>query len=122
MKVKSIFFIGLCLCCIAISAFANEENEKMYLIQMLNQLDALKPLVIAASEEQVKNTRVKFHYTSFMNSSGKPQNGLLDDINEIEKGIHARINQTDVAPHKFDAINGDYINDHKLKLESQYGN
>jgi RAQPRD family integrative conjugative element protein len=112
MKVKSLLIMALYLCSINTSALANEEKEKMYLIQMINQLDALKPLVIAASNEQQENSRQKFNYTAFVNSSGKSQNGLLEDINELKKGIQARLNKTETEPHRFEAIKGDYISNH----------
>lgn len=120
MKIKSILIIVLCLCCMSKAALASEEKERIYLIQMINQLDALKPLVFSASKEQKNNSRIKFHYTSFVDSNGKLQNGLLEDINDIKNGIQARVNQPEIEPHRFEAIKGDYISDHKLELEGLY--
>jgi RAQPRD family integrative conjugative element protein len=121
MKVKSIsiLIIVTYLLCMT-NAVANEENEKIYLIQMLNQLNALKPLIISASNEQQKNSRFQFRYTAFVNSNGKLQNGLLEDINELKKGIQARLNQKEVESQRFEPIKGDYIShDHQSDSETK---
>ena len=77
--------IVVCMSLFSILAMASEENEKVYLVQIINQLDAIKPLIIAAKNEQAKNIRVQFHYTAFRDSNGKLHNGLLEDIAEIKK-------------------------------------
>ena len=60
---------------------------------MINQLDALKPLIIAANKEQEPNARIKFHYTFYRDFNGITHNGLLEDIHEIKKGIQEKLNQ-----------------------------
>ena len=86
---------------------ASETLEKSYLIQMINQLEAMKPLVLAAKHEQLTNLRLQFHYTSYYDSHGK-HNGLFEDINAIEQGIKDKLSQTSIEPHRFAPIKGDY--------------
>jgi RAQPRD family integrative conjugative element protein len=90
-------------------AIASETEEKMYLVQMINQLNAMKPLIIAADKEQPKNVRIKFHYTAYHDSNGHAHNGLLEDINAIQKGIQEKMNQTGTEPRHFQIIKGDYM-------------
>jgi RAQPRD family integrative conjugative element protein len=118
MKTKIILIISLAISMFSLQVLANDAREKVYLIQMMNQLDALKPLIIAADNEQIKNARVKFHYTSYRDSNGKPHNGLLEDINEIKVGIQERVNQTMSEPHRFIAIKGDYLDFKNVKSTS----
>ncbi len=109
MKKKIIFLATVFVCLISSQIFATESQEKMYLIQMINQLEALKPLIIAAEKEQPRNLRLQFHYMAYHDASKKLHNGLLEDINEIEKGIQAKLNIPLSEPHRFAAIKGDYI-------------
>ncbi len=94
----------------AMASEDSAEKEKMYLVQMINQLDALRPLIIAAQNEQPKNNRIQFHYTDYRDSSGKLHNGLLEDVTAIKQGLEEKLNQTSTEPHQFRAIKGDYIN------------
>ena len=71
MKIKYYLIIATLLCTLSMQTMANDTHERMYLIQMLNQMDALKPLILAANNEQDKNARVKFHYRAFQDSTGK---------------------------------------------------
>lgn len=94
----------------SLSIFASETNERIYLTQILNQLAATKPLIVAAAKEQPKSNRIQFHYIAYRDANGKSQNGLLEDINEIEKGIREKLHHTSTEPRIVTAIKGDYIN------------
>jgi len=109
MKINLLFIFSIAICIISSSALASDQKEKIYLTQMINQLDSLKPLIVAASKEQSSQARIRFHYTSYNDIDGKPHNGLLDDINEIEKGIQEKLNDNLNEPHSFQAIKGDYL-------------
>lgn len=91
------------------SAFANEEKERAYLFQLLNQLEAMKPLVISVSKEQSKTTRRPFNYMGYCDSHGKFHNGLINSINQIEQEIHTELYHLTVEPHKLPAIKDDYL-------------
>jgi len=109
------------LLCVAISImsmnlFASTEQEKIYLTQILNQLNAMKPLIVAAAYEQPKTNRIQFHYTSYKDATGKSHNGLLNDVNEIENGIQEKLNHIPEEPHILLPLKGDYI-EHHNKVE-----
>lgn len=109
MKNKITYLVAIFICLLSFQAFASDSHEKIYLVQMINQLESLKPLIIAAAKEQPKNLRIQFHYTAYRDVTNKPHNGLLEDINEIEKGIQEKLNQTVSEPHRFAEIKGDYV-------------
>lgn len=109
MKQK-IFILGICMLSIlSTSCFANELKEKMYLTQILNQIDAMQPLIIAAEKAQPVNTRIKFHYTQYRDSHGNLHHGLLEDIQSIKSGITQKLNNASVEPRVVRPIKGDYI-------------
>ena len=105
----SSLFIMLMLAFMATNCFANEAQEKIYLTQILNQLNAIQPFIIAAEKEQPKNTRIQFHYTKFHDSQGQLHNGLLEDIQSIKAGIEEKLNQIPVEPRTAIPISGDYL-------------
>jgi hypothetical protein len=57
-------------------SFANTLNEDVYLKQIVNQLDAVQPLILTAEKAQPKNKRIQFHYTKYKDANGKNYNGL----------------------------------------------
>jgi RAQPRD family integrative conjugative element protein len=109
MKKTIIFCASILMVLMSIVANANEEKERMYLIQLLNQLNAMKPLIIAASKEQPRMNRTKFHYMSYSDIHGKKQDGLADDINQIEQKIRVKLYQIPAEPRDVPAINDDYL-------------
>ncbi|MCD6040307.1 MAG: hypothetical protein K0S27_1707 [Gammaproteobacteria bacterium] len=100
---------------LSLPAIANEAREKIYLIQIINQLEAIKSLAISANQEQEKEARIKFHYTSYHDSNGLFHNGLLEDINEIERGIQKKLNPMINEPRHFQEIKGDYLDLKNIK-------
>ena|SRR5579872_2054449 len=109
MKQK-VFVLGICIFSIfSASCFANESTEKMYLTQILNQIDAMQPLIIAAEKVQPANTRIKFHYFRYRDNHGNLHNGLLEDVQAIKSGITQKLNDTRVEPRVVMPIKGDYL-------------
>jgi RAQPRD family integrative conjugative element protein len=110
-EIKKIFFCILIFLLLTITStsFASEKQEREYLLQLLNQLDAMQPLIIAAEKEQPKNLRVQFHYTKFKDSEGQIHNGLLEDIEAIRGGIKEKLNETQIEPRVVTPIAGDYV-------------
>ena len=111
VKIKKIGFASLLLIGLTLTTtcLASEAQERVYLIQMLNQLNAIQPLMIAAEKEQPKNQRIQFHYTQFRDSQGQLHNGLLEDIQAIKAGIEEKLNQVSIEPRTTAPIEGDYM-------------
>lgn len=109
MKIKIILLVLFFVSVIDINVQASESKERIYLIQILNQLNAIKPLIIAASLQQPKTNRIQFHYGAYKDANKKQHNGLLDDINQIERGIQNKLNHVSSEPSLLPPIKGDYI-------------
>jgi RAQPRD family integrative conjugative element protein len=86
------------------------DAEKAYLVQIINQLDAMQPLIIAAQNAQLSDKRVQFHYRHYQDSQGKTQNGLLEDVQAIKAGITQYLNQPAIEPRNVQPLQGDYLN------------
>lgn len=104
MLVSLFLFLSLCVT----SAYANDAQEKIYLTQILNELDAIQPLILAAQAQQSKNTRTQFHYIHYRDGQGQLHNGLLEDVQAIKSGITQALNQLPMEPRVVAPIQGDY--------------
>jgi RAQPRD family integrative conjugative element protein len=109
MKIKLIVSVLLSISLFSINAHASEHQERIYLMQIVNQLNAIKPLIIAASLQQPKTNRVQFHYSHYLDEHHKKHNGLTEDLNQIEMSIQNKLNHIPIEPSVLPPIKGDYI-------------
>lgn len=93
------------------TTYADTEPENIYLIQILNALHAIQPLILAAEKQQPLNTRISFHYTKFQDVQGQWHDGLLEDIQSIESGIKEQLSSVSVEPRTITPLKGDYLDD-----------
>lgn len=95
------------------STVSNEksfEKESMYLVQLVNQLNAMMPFIVAAGKAQPQNQRMTFHYSAWKDTNGKKHNGLLEDTQLIKKAIEEKLNTVSIEPRVIAEIQGDYVN------------
>ncbi len=92
---------------------ATEQAERIYLTQLVNQLDAMKPLIIAASKQQPKMDRVLFRYVAYRDANQTWHPGLLDQINHIQQSIQFKLDHALSEPALLPSMQGDYITSHK---------
>lgn len=97
------------LCCITGSSLASPEQEHIYLVHLMNQLDAMTPTILAAEREQPQNLRLQFHYTAWRDGKGQRHNGLLEDVKAIEEGIREKLREITIEPRTINPILGDYL-------------
>ncbi len=109
MKIKLVIGVLLSISLFSINAYASERQERIYLTQIINQLNAIKPLVIAASLQQPKTNRVQFHYSHYLDAHHKKHNGLAEDLSQIEISIQNKLNHIPIEPSVLPPIKGDYI-------------
>ena len=88
----------------ASQALLNEQ-----LVRIINQLNAIKPIIKEAERYQSQGAPVKLHLTAFKGSDNQIHNGVLEDIELIKQGLIAYINRPAVAPKKVSPIEGDFI-------------
>ena len=91
------------------TAYAGTPEMKLTLVKIVNQLQALKPLINQAKNEQTANPRYKVHFNSWVGSDGIKHSGLKNDIEEIQKALVAAIQNSDSSPREYGPIKGDYV-------------
>lgn len=106
LKSLGIFLLtaGLSQSVMASQALLNEQ-----LVRIINQLNAIKPIIKEAERYQSQGAPVKLHLTAFKGSDNQIHNGVLEDIELIKQGLIAYINRPAVAPKKVSPIEGDFI-------------
>ena len=91
------------------AAKASTVQMNQTLVRMINQLDALFPLIDEAAKEQDKTARVQFHFKHWVDANGAKHAGLRDDIVLIRAALVNQINQSNLTPREITPMNGDYV-------------
>ena len=93
----------------AVQAQASTDQMNQTMVRMINQIDALFPLIEQASKEQDKTARVQFHFNSWVDANGVKHDGLKDNLLEIRTALVNQINQSNLTPKRIAPMNGDYV-------------
>jgi len=88
------------------------EQERIYLVQLINQLNAMLPIIRMAEKSQPKNQRVNFRYYAWKDAGGNKHNGLLEDVQAIKTGIEEKLNAITIEPRAIAPMGGDYVDSH----------
>ncbi len=106
LKGLSIFFLAAGLLQTA-SASNDLLNEQ--LARIINQLNAIKPIIKEAERYQSQNAPIKLHLKAFKGADNKMHNGVSEDVELIKQGLIAYLNKPLIAPKKVSPIEGDFI-------------
>lgn len=106
---KKVWLAGLLTVGFLSSALASPEQERMYLLQLLHQMDAMQSTLRAAQQAQSPADRVQFHYTAYRDAEGQKHHGILEDLQLIRAGIEEKLSGNDLQPRMIEPIEGDYL-------------
>lgn len=109
LKFILFIFLGLLAFMFVIQAKANTEQMNETMVRMINQIDALFPLIEQAAKEQEKNARIQFHFDNWIDANGVKHDGLRENLFEIRAALINQINQSNLTPKIVAPINGDYL-------------
>ena len=89
-KRRKLFLLSVALLCVVSgSVYADTAQMKTTLVKMVNQLEAIKPLINQAKEEQTENPRIKVHFDSWVGPNGQTHDGLRQDIEAIQQALRS---------------------------------
>lgn len=94
---------------IAQVAVASPEQERAHLLQLVHQIDAMKPTLLAAKRGQSKTVRNQFHYTAYQDAQGQWHPGVWEDLQKVRAGIEEKLDNTTVEARTPEPIEGDYM-------------
>jgi RAQPRD family integrative conjugative element protein len=90
---------------------ADDAQMNETLVKMVNQLEAMKPLITQAAQQQTDNPRYKIHFDSWVDAHGILHQGLRDDIEAIQSALIQAINREHQDPRAYQPISGDFVGD-----------
>lgn len=79
------------------------------LVQLVDQLDAMLPLIAQAEKKQDHNAPVQFHFETWIDSQGTRHNGLKQDVIAMRAAIANQINAEAIAPRALPPLEQDYV-------------
>lgn len=111
MKKLKKFVLGVLLFALLVQpmAFADKSQMDENLVQIINQLQAIKPLINQAQRSQPLNPRIKIHFDSWKDAKGKTHNGLRQDIEAIQLALIKAVNRERIEPRSFAPLNNDFV-------------
>ena len=88
---------------------ANEEALNQTLVRVINQINAVMPLLDEAQSEIEPNTRIQLHIESFEGANGKTHAGLRNDLLAIRNALIEYINKPAMEPKTIKPLSLDFI-------------
>jgi hypothetical protein len=102
-----ILMLMLSLSCF--TTYASEEALNQTLVRIINQLNAIMPLLDEAQTEIEPNTRIQLHIESFEGADGKMHLGLRNDLVIIRNALIDYINKPAIEPKTIKPLALDFI-------------
>ncbi|MHA3183305.1 hypothetical protein ACX1EY_14140 [Legionella pneumophila] len=91
------------------ASHASEEALNQTLVRVINQINAVMPLLDEAQSEIEPNTRIQLHIESFEGSDGKTHAGLRNDLLAIRNALIDYINKPAIEPKTIKPLSLDFI-------------
>ncbi|STX50934.1 Uncharacterised protein [Legionella busanensis] len=89
--------------------YASEAALNKTLVRVINQINAIMPLLDEANNEIEPNTRLQLHIDSFKSADGNSHPGLRQDLLEIRNSLIEYINKPAIEPKTVKPLALDYI-------------
>ncbi|KTD32059.1 RAQPRD family integrative conjugative element protein [Legionella israelensis] len=93
----------------SVTGHANNANLNETLVRIINQINAIMPLLDEAQTELNPNARIQLHLKSFTDNEGQQHAGVREDLLMIRNGLIDYINQPVIAPRRIKPLNNDFV-------------
>lgn len=103
------FFLLLMVALTNVTAHASDEALNQTLVRVINQINAVMPLLDEAKAQVEPNARITLHIDAFEGADGKPHEGLRDDLLSIRNALIDYINKPVIAPKTIQPLALDFI-------------
>ena len=109
MNILKKMVLGLFLIHLASTSVAANEVLNETLVRVINQINAILPLLDEAKEEIEPNGRVLLHVEQFVGPDGKNHAGVREDLIAIRNGLIEFINEPVLSPKTIKPLELDYV-------------
>lgn len=103
------FFLLLMITLTSFTAHANDEALNQTVVRIINQINAVMPLLDEAQTELEPNARITLHIEAFEGADGKEHAGLRGDLLSIRNALIEYINKPVIAPKTIAPLALDFI-------------
>jgi len=103
------FFLLILVTLASLSAHASDEALNQTLVRVINQINAVMPLLDEAKSEVEPNARITLNIDTFEGADGKSHPGLRDDLLSIRNSLIDYINKPVVAPKTIKPLALDFV-------------
>lgn len=103
---KPLLLMGLL--CVSLVARADEIEMKEDLVQIVELMESIKPLLEKAERDQPKDARIKIQFESYTDSEGKTHSGLITDLEAIQQSLKEIVNQQGLEERDITPVKGDF--------------
>lgn len=102
-------FVYLILITASIQSWASNPDLNETLVRIINQINAITPLLDEAQSQITPNTRIQLQIEGFEDAQGRYHAGLREDLTNIRNGLIDYINEPVIAPRKIKALEMDFV-------------
>ncbi|HFL2715773.1 TPA: hypothetical protein ACGWTM_002961 [Legionella pneumophila] len=102
-------FLLLLSLCVPMLCNASEVALNQTLVRVINQINAIMPLLDEAQTEIEPNSRIQLHIDTFKDASGITHAGLRTDLLSIRNALIEYINKPALEPKTIKPLALDFI-------------
>lgn len=102
------WFIAIFFSLMSCSLYADEALNET-LVRIINQINAIQPLLDKAKNEVHPSDRIQLHIEAFEGRDGKQRPGLRGDLLSIRNSLIDYINHPVIAPRVVEPLDMDFI-------------
>ena len=93
----------------SVTTQASDEALNQTLVRVINQINAIMPLLDEAQSEIEPNIRIKLHIETFEGADGKSHSGVRKDLLLIRNALIDYINKPPIEPKTIKPLKLDFI-------------
>lgn len=102
------FILAMAVLFTTSTTWAGDEALNQTLVRIINQINAITPLLDEAKGEIAPNARITLHIDAFEGTDGQRHAGLRDDLMSIRNALIEYINQPAIAPKTIQPLELDF--------------
>lgn len=101
--------IAVCLYITAFVTYATDDELNTTLVRVINQLNAIFPLLDEAEGEIKPNARVQLHISTFDGADGVQHPGVREDLKSVRDALVNYINKPAIEPKTVKPLTFDFV-------------
>ncbi|HAU0843143.1 TPA: hypothetical protein RJX18_000204 [Legionella pneumophila] len=104
---KRLLYLALMIT--SLNSWANNPDLNETLVRVINQINAIMPLLDEAQTQLTPNPRIQLQIEGFEDAQGQHHAGVREDLLNIRNGLIDYINQPIIAPRKIKPLEMDFV-------------